>query len=490
MATNQNAKVLVAIDNIIQSPVVSTAVTTGLSTNMTVFDTTIKVSGITSFFGADLIKINNEIVKIEGVGVGSTNAFRIRRGWLGTNPAAASTGALVTKVSGNYNIVGNALNFAEAPFGGTPIGSTTNPPDERDYEGITTSSSFQGRSFMRSGTQNGSTQSYAKNYIFDNVSNKFDATENEFTLVQNGSNVTGITNENAIVLINDVFQVPASDQDYTLNETAGITSITFNGSTPQSPARSRCWNFQFPQRWYYRICWIYGRFWISTSCFCWWISNSILRGTITSVSIVSGSGYRSGIQTNLSVGVKLPDTSGTTIIPIGIASISGGHVTSVAITTDRVFYAPRDISNVLYDHTTGLTTVTTSTAHGLSAYEEIIVSGIAFTCDYSGSGPVNVSNAVYDNVSGIMTVTTATAHNLSTTGQKSDVLLTGLGFTCGLDGGSSTHTYPRTTDPVYCGAKVTAVNSSTEFEINAGVSTVPTFFRVEELHNLLLLHLE
>ena len=42
---------------------------------MTVFDTTIKVSGITSFFGADLIQINNEIIKIEGVGVGSTNAL-------------------------------------------------------------------------------------------------------------------------------------------------------------------------------------------------------------------------------------------------------------------------------------------------------------------------------------------------------------------------------------------------------------------------------
>ena len=76
-----------------------------------------------------------------------------------------------------------------------------------------------------------------------------------------------------------------------------------------------------------------------------------------------------------------------------------------------------------------------------------------------------------------MTVTTASPHNLSTTGQKSDVLLTGLGFTCGLDGGASTHTYPRTTDPIYCGAKVTAVTNSTVFVINAGVSTVPTFFQ-------------
>ena len=149
----------------------------------------------------------------------------------------------------------------------------------------------------------------------------------------------------------------------------------------------------------------------------------------------------------------------------------------MAVTNPQVFYAPRDISNVGYSSATGLTTVTTSTAHGLLIGDEIIVSGIAFTCNYTGSGPVNVSNAIYDNVTGIMTVTTSTAHNLSTTGQKSDVILTGLAFTCGLDGGASTHVYPRTTDPAYCGSKVTAVNSSTEFVINVGVSTVPTFYQ-------------
>ena len=90
-------------------------------------------------------------MKIEGVGIGSTNAIRVRREWLGTKIGTAATGDLVTKVVGNYNIVDNTLNFVEAPFGNTPIGSTTNPPDERDWTGITTSSSFQGRSFMRSG---------------------------------------------------------------------------------------------------------------------------------------------------------------------------------------------------------------------------------------------------------------------------------------------------------------------------------------------------
>ena len=39
------------------------------------------------------------------------------------------------------------------------------------------------------------------------------------------------------------------------------------------------------------------------------------------------------------------------------------------------------------------------------------------------------------------------------------------------------HTYPRTTDPYYTGSPVTAVNSTTEFVIPVGVSTVPTFHK-------------
>ena len=227
---------------------------------------------------------------------------------------------------------------------------------------------------------------------------------------------------------------------------------------------------------------------------------TFLKSNVTVVSTAStfvriGVGSTSALEiptgTQVSIGITNPTLgyvnvsvansgSGITTHHVGFATImtgTGNISTDVSITDSSVFYAPRDISNVGYSSITGLTTVTTSSAHGLSFDDTVIVSGIAFTCDYSGAGPVNVTNAVYDNVSGIMTVTTSTAHNLSTTGEKSDVLLTGLGFTCGLDNGGSTHTYPRTTDPVYCGTKVTAVNSSTEFEVNAGVSTVPTFFQ-------------
>ena len=86
-----------------------------------------------------------------------------------------------------------------------------------------------------------------------------------------------------------------------------------------------------------------------------------------------------------------------------------------------------------------MTTVTTSTAHGLSVQDEIIVSGIAFTCDYAKALPVNITNVGYSSITGIMTVTTSGPHNLNTSGQRSDVLLTGIGMTCDLDNGGSTH---------------------------------------------------
>ena len=482
VSTNQNPKVLVALDNLIQSPIVSTAVTSSLATNVVSTDDIIEFTGISSFFGGDLVRIGEEIMLIEGVGIGSTNFVRVRRQWMGTPLTGIDTGTTITKVVGNYNIVDNTLNFVEAPHGNTPLGTSTNPPDERDFQGISTSSTFQGRTFLRNAAPNSTNETYYKNYIFDDVSDEFNGIENTFRLTANNSNISGISNEGAIVLINDIFQVSGAGDNYELSENTGITSISFVGSgrTTQSAFVESMGRdvgvSSFPR----------GGMIVSVGSQAGLGYQPLVAaggtavvsaaGTISSVSIGnSGSGYRSGIQTTVSVGVRLPDLNGATIIPVGIASVSGGHVTSVAITTDRVFYAPRSISNVLYDNVTGVTTITTSVAHGLSVSDEINVSGIAFTCNYTGSGAVAVSTAVYDNVSGILTVTTAAPHNLNTSGQRSDVLLTGLGFTCAL--GSGTHVYPRTTDPIYCGAKVLAVNSATIFEVNAGVTTVPTFYQ-------------
>ena len=351
IATNQNAKVIVAIDNVIQSPIVATSVTTGISTQLTIADDLVYFSGITSFYGSDIIKINDEILKIEGVGIGTTNAIRVRRGWLGTKVAFAATGSLVTKISGNYNIVDNVLNFVEAPYGNTPIGSTTNPPDDRDWIGITTGSSFQGRSFMRSGIENGSNASYSKNYIFDNVSNQFNGVNNEFPLKQESANISGITNENAVILINDIFQVPANDGDYVLNETTGITTLTFQGSTPQTPLGPDVGISSFPK----------GGVIVSVASTEGFGYQPLVSaggtaivsgfGTISSISIGnSGSGYRSGIQTTVNVGVATSSTGTPNIEFIGTAAVSNGNIVSVAITNPGSGYTFTNPPIVVFDN--------------------------------------------------------------------------------------------------------------------------------------------
>ena len=131
---------------------VSTAVTTHTAGQVFTTDDIIEFAGITSFYGGDLIKIGNEILRIDSIGQGGNdNLIKVRRPWAGTALAGYGTGALVTKVDGNYNIVDNTLNFVEAPYGNVPLSTATNPPDSRDWVGIATGSSFEGRTFMRSG---------------------------------------------------------------------------------------------------------------------------------------------------------------------------------------------------------------------------------------------------------------------------------------------------------------------------------------------------
>ena len=111
--------------------------------------------------------------------------------------------------------------------------STINPPDQRDYVGIATHSTFHGRTFMRSGVVGTSSEAYDDNYVFDDLSSQFTGVGKTFTLSSSKQSVAGFSTNNAIILINGVFQGPqgtqAETEDYDLTESAGITSITFSG---------------------------------------------------------------------------------------------------------------------------------------------------------------------------------------------------------------------------------------------------------------------
>jgi len=347
VSTNQNAKVLVAIDNVIQSPIVSTAITTTLATNAFTTDDIIYFSGITSFFGGDLIQIEDEIMRIEGIGIGSTNAIQVRRPWMGTAIAGYSTGTLVTKVDGDYNIVDNTINFITAPYGNIPLSTTTSGPDERDWEGLSTRSTFQGRSFIRSGITNSSDETYSKNYIFDSLSTEFNGFDKEFRLTSKGSDVSGIENENGIILVNEIFQGPGLTNDYYLSENAGITSITFTGTatsvsydvnTASIPRGGIIVSVGSSEGFGYQPLVSAGGTAVVS-----------IAGTISSISIGnSGSGYREGVQI-INVGVATSSTGTPNIEFIGTAIVSGGHVVSIAITNPGTGYTSSNPPYVVFD---------------------------------------------------------------------------------------------------------------------------------------------
>lgn len=83
---------------------------------------------------------------------------------------------------------------------------------------------FHGRAFLRS--------NYYGNAVFDDVSEQFNGISSSFTLTTSGINTVGIKSDNGIVLINNIFQYPESEEAFTYQEDsiAGITSIAFIGS--------------------------------------------------------------------------------------------------------------------------------------------------------------------------------------------------------------------------------------------------------------------
>ena len=348
----QNSKCIIALDNYFQSPIVATSVTTGLTTHIGLVDDIIKFSGITSFFSGDLIQINNEIMKINTVGLGSTNFILVDRQWMGTGLSTHSEYSVVTKVQGNYNIVDSTINFITAPQGPIPIGSSTNAPDERDWSGITTFSKFQGRTFLRSGTENGSSETYATNYIFDDISEYFNATSKTFTLQVNKQNVTGFSTDNAVVLINGVFQGPTGQlpvsQDYSLSEGSGISSITFAGSATSVSYDPN--NASIPIGGIIVSVGSTEGFGYQPLVSAGGTAIVSIAGTISSISIGnSGSGYRAGIQTTVRVGVTTATTGVPSIQFIGTAAISGGHIVSVAVTNPGTGYTSSNPPFVVFD---------------------------------------------------------------------------------------------------------------------------------------------
>ena len=312
-AKNLNSKTLITLDNNIQSPVIQSPVQTTLAEDSLTTSNFITLIGISSFFSGDIIKINDEFMKIDTVGIGATNKILVSKGQLNSGFADHSAGDTVTKFLGSYQIVEDTINFTDPPKG------------SKGPAGLTTTSTFVGRVFTHTGTPDGTQETYANNFVFDTVEEQFTGIATNFILKSGGSNVTGFATNTGVILLNEIFQNP--NDDYNIVETAGITSVSFTGvgvtnnydvnvsSVPRggvivSVGESASFGYQ-------PLVAAGGTAIVSAA------------GTIESVSIGnSGSGYRVGLQTNILV--KARGSSG--IVTIGKANVTAGLVTSVTIT--------------------------------------------------------------------------------------------------------------------------------------------------------------
>ena len=426
-AKKQNAKALIAVDNMIQAPLSETQVTSTLN-NSIVFDSIFPTTGITSIAAADLVKIGDEVMRVVSVGVGGVNNVVVQRGQLGTFLEPHGIGSTITKMTGTYNIVGSTLNFIAPPYGAIPLSTTSSSPSERDYTGLTTHSTFQGRTFMRTAPVNTDRETYFANHVFDDVSNNFTGLRSEFRLTSEGQNITGFSTDNAIVLINNIFQEPqgvqADQGSYDLSETAsGISSIRFEESGAAygyDPNRTNLPVGGFivsigstEGGGYQPLIGAGGTVTVSTA------------GTITSVSIGnSGSGYRSGLGT-VFVGVQTSSIGTPNIQIIGTATVSGGNVTGVTITNPGSGYTSTNLPELVIDDPASYTNIpliySGSSVQGIgqSATVDIQVGMGGSVIDYQ----LKQEGFAYGN-SEILTVPVGGATGIPTSGTLSEFQIT------------------------------------------------------------------
>ena len=135
-----------------------------------------------------------------------------------------------------------------------------------------------------------------------------------------------------------------------------------------------------------------------------------------------------------------------------------------------------NVTGATYDENVGIITVTTSAASGVHTGKTVQLKDLAFSCTDSGTGPVvNVTTASYNKDNGNLLVTVDAASGVHT---GKTVQLKNLEFSCPGGSGITTTIFPDGTSNYIEGYgidvfKVTDVTSSTQFTINVGPSTIP-----------------
>jgi hypothetical protein len=235
----KNEKTIITIDNLIQSPIAFTLITHNLN-NGGLLDSEqsiIPLSGISSISINDILKIDNEYMKVDNVGLGTTNSgpitftgsvplVDVRRGFVGSAATTHNDSSVVNVYRGSYNIVGNEIYFTQPPQGNSNSTFVSNLDNLDDPK-----STFSGRVFLR--------KNYDENQVYDDISVNFTGIGQTYLLTSQGISTVGLgtSGGNGIVLINGIFQTPSTENNpsnnYSIQENTplGISNISFSGIT-------------------------------------------------------------------------------------------------------------------------------------------------------------------------------------------------------------------------------------------------------------------
>ena len=350
-------RTMILIDNMIQSPIADSDIYTS-ATRPIATEIEIRVAGITSFFSDDIIRIDNEYMLVKSSwfdDVEENFYIGVVRGMMGSRLAAHSDGSDIVKVSGQYNIVENTINFIQSPKGKIPLSTTTEGPDETDWTGVTTHSSFQGRTFNRTSFRGVglNTENYADNNVYDDISSQFTGIRSDFLLKYEGESTAGISTDNAVVMINGVFQHPdginrnGRDEfpSYTMFDNAGDTNIRFLANEYNGENNTQ----SFPRGGILMEVGSQPGFGYQPLITAGGVASVSGGGVVTSISISNpGSGYRSGLQ-NVRVGVQTYSSGVANIHYVGTATITNGVVTGIAITNGGSGYSNSNPPDVVFD---------------------------------------------------------------------------------------------------------------------------------------------
>jgi hypothetical protein len=235
----KNEKSIISIDNVIQSPIAYSLLnyTVNNGGQIGTASTIIGLSGISSILLGDILKIDNEYMKVVNVGLGTSYSgpisfagtfplVNVQRGFVGSSATTHTNSGIASVYRGSFNIVKSDIYFTEPPQGSLEdqlFDDLDALPEARSY--------FNGRVFLK--------KDYTSNQVYDNISERFTGIGQTYTLTVGGANTVGLgtSGGNGIVLINGIYQTPTTENNVNNNfriienASAGISSIVFSGIT-------------------------------------------------------------------------------------------------------------------------------------------------------------------------------------------------------------------------------------------------------------------